>query len=110
MAAQIEAGAADDAVDLAPQIRNAARRAGIGGRREQAAKTTLADELAGAVETFDPDIIEIAPPVDARTHRRLGHDQEPWLLQECANFGRDMERLVPAAQQPQVARAQQAEP
>ena len=60
------------------------------------------------VEALDADIIEIDAPVHARAHRRLGDDEELRLLQESANLRRDVERLVPALQQPHVARTQQA--
>ncbi len=108
MARRIETGAADDAIDLAPQIGNGPHRARIGGGGEQPAQHTFADELAVAVETLHPDIIQKDAPVHARARRRLGHDQELRLVQELADFRRDRHKLVAAAQQPHLMRPQQA--
>ncbi len=86
MAVLIEAGAADDVVDLAPQIRNGAGRARIGGGGEQAAEPAFADEPAVGIEALDPDVIEMHAPVHARAHRRLGDDEQSAALRGIRGF------------------------
>ena len=110
MALRVEAGAADDVIDLAPQIGNGAGRAGVGGRGEQTAKSVLADQLAGGVEALDADIVELHAAVHTRAHRRLGDDQHPGLLQKFADFRSEGDELIAATQQPHLGRAQQSEP
>ena len=69
----------------------------------------FADELAGAIETLDADVIERDAAVHGRTHRRLGDDEQLGFLQERADLRRHGERLVPALQCAYIARPQQTE-
>jgi hypothetical protein len=47
-------------------------------------------------------------PVHARARRGLGHNQQLWLFQKLADFGCDGHELIAAAQEPHVARSQEA--
>ena len=109
MAVGIESGTAEDLIDLAPQIRSGAQRARIGGRGQQPAKHAFADEATVAGEALHPDIVEINAPVHARAHRGLGHDDQLRFLEELADLRRRGDKLIAAAQEPHLARAQEAE-
>src|ERR1700741_2463916 len=96
MTRRVETGAADDAVDLPPQIGNSAGPGRVSGRGEQAAEPALADELAAAVKALDADVIEIDAPVHTRANGRLGDDEQFWLFEKSANLWRNRQRLVSA--------------
>ena len=110
MAVRIEAGAPHDGVDLAAQIRDRARRARIGGRREQPDDAELADELAVGVEALDADVVHVDVPVHARAHGGLGDDEQRRLVQQRADLRRDDEGLVPSLHGRHLAPAQDTEP
>ena len=110
VARAFEAGAFLDVGDLAAQIRDAVRRARIGGGGEQADDAELADQIAGGVEALDADVIEIDAPVHVGVDVGLGDDQRPRLLQERHDLRRDLQQLLAAAQHAQFARAHDAEP
>ncbi len=110
MAVLIEPGAADDLIDLAPQIRDRAGRARIGGRGKQTAEAAFADQLAVGIEAFHTDVIHVHTPVHARAQAGLGDDQQARLLEEFTDLRRDGEELVAAAKEPHILRAQKPEP
>ncbi len=110
MAVGIEAGAAHQVVDLAPQIRDRARRARVDRRGEQADDAEFADQVAIAIEPLHADVIHVHAPVHARVHVRLGDDELLRLLQELHDLGRDRDQLAAAAQHMHVGRSQDAEP
>ncbi len=110
MARRIKAGARLDIGDLAAQIRNVVRRARIGGGGEQADDTKFADQVAGGIEAFDADVIEIDAPVHVRVDIGLGDDQRPRLFEKRHDLRRDLEQLLAAAQHAQLARTHDAEP
>ena len=109
MAVRIEAEPLLDRGELLAQIRNAARRARIGGRGEQADDAHLADQPAHGIEALDADVVEIDPPVYQRAHIGLRHDQRLRLLEEGHDLRRELEQLVAAPEHPHVRRAQHAE-
>ena len=102
MAGRIETSAVDDALNFAPQIRNAVRGLGIGSRGEQTAEAMFADEFPGAIEALHPDIVEMHAPMHARTRARLGHDQERRFLQNRADLRGHSQRLVPLLQSARI--------
>ena len=110
MAVRIEAGAAHQVVDLAPQIRDGAGRARVDRRGEQADDAEFADKVAVAIEALHPDVVHVHAPVHARFHVRLGDDELLRLLQEFHDLGRDRDQLAAAAQHVHVRRSQDAEP
>src|SRR5215472_16686839 len=109
MAGRIETGAADDAIDLAAEVRNAARRLRIGCRGEQSSEAMLAEKPASAIEPLDADIVEMGAPMHARARARFGDDQKRLLLQKGADRRRDSYGSVPVLQQPHAGIAQQPE-
>jgi hypothetical protein len=109
VAAGIETGALLDAGDLAPQIRNAVRRARVGGGGEQPDNAEFADQVSRRVESLDADIVEIDAPVHLRMDIGLGDDQRARFLQERHDLRRDLKQVLAAAQHAQVGRAHDAE-
>ena len=79
MAAAVETGTFLDRRNLAPEIWNTMSGAGIGGRRKQSDDAVLAGQIAGGVEIFDADIVEINTPMHARMDFRSLADKVPWL-------------------------------
>ena len=109
MAVGVEAGALLDAGDLAAQIGNAVRGAGVGGGREQPDDALLAHQIAGGVEPLDADIVEIDAPVHARVDIGLGDDQQPRFLEKRHDFRRVFEQFAAALEHAQFGRAHDAE-
>ena len=109
MTVRVEAGARFDTRDLAAQIGNAVRGAGIGGGGEQPDDALLAHQIAGRIEALDADIVEIDAPVHAGVDIGLGDDQQPRFLQKRHDFRREFEQLVAALEHAQFARAHDAE-
>src|ERR1700758_3398899 len=68
----------------------------------------LANKLAGAVEPFDADIVEMHTPMHTRPCAGFGDDQERLLLQKCADRRCDSHRFIPMLQQPHAGIAQQS--
>ena len=91
MAVGVEAGALLDMRDLAPQIGNAVRRAGIGGGGEQADDTEFAHQIAVRIEALEADVVEIDAPVHARMDIGLGDDQQARLLEERHDLRREFQ-------------------
>src|ERR1700756_2214419 len=109
MAFQIEAGTGDDSVELAAQIRDGADRTGIDGRREQSDDTKFPDELAVGTELFDADVIHMDAAMHAGAHRRLGHDERLWFVEEGADLRSNHDQLLAATDHVHVARAENPE-
>ncbi len=109
MAVGIEARAAHQVVDLAPQIRDRAGRARVGRGGEQADDAEFADQPAVIVEALHADVVHVHATVHARTHVRLGDNERLRLLQEFHDLGRDRDQFVAAAQYPHLGGAQDAE-
>ncbi len=109
MGLEIEAGAPQQRIDLAAQIRNGACRSRVGGRGEQAYDAQLAGQPSVRIEALDPDVVEICPPVHARLHVGLGDDQRLRLGEERADFRRNCDDLTAALEHRHVVAAQDAE-
>ena len=58
----------------------------------------FAANFAGAIETFDADVIERDAAVHRRADRRLGDDEKFWLIEKRADLGSHDQRFVPALQ------------
>src|SRR6516164_6315602 len=103
MTAGDETGALFYCRDLAAEIGDAMGRTGIGGRGEEPDDAMLANEVAGGIETFHANIIEVDAPMDASMDIRLGNDQWPRLLQKRHYFRRNFEELSASLEHAQFA-------
>jgi hypothetical protein len=109
MARLAEAAVGDDIRDLAPHQRDLARRAGVGGRREQPDHPELAAQRAVGVELLDADVVHGGAAMHGRERVGLGDDERRRLQQEGADLGRHRHHRRAAPQNMGFGVAQDAE-
>ena len=78
----------DHPLDLAPEQRDLARVAVVGGRGEQAEEAVLADHLALGVEALDPDEVQVDRAVHGRARVRLGDHQRRRIARPAPDLRR----------------------
>ncbi len=67
MRLRVQARSCKNAAHFAPEHGNGGRALAIGGRSEETQETVLADHPPPVVENLDPDVVQIARPVDCGT-------------------------------------------
>src|SRR4030095_10116070 len=108
MTAQVKTGTRLDRRDLATQVGNGPRGAGVGSGREQPDDPVLADQIARRIKALRADVVEIYPPMHAGVDVRLRDDERARLLQERHDLRRDLQQFIATLEHAQLSRTHDA--
>src|SRR5262245_24217386 len=108
MTARVKTGTRLDRCDLATQVGNGPRGAGVGSGRKQPNDPVLANQIARRIEALYADVVEINPPMHAGMNVRLRDDERTRLLQERHDLRRDLQQFIATLKHAQLSRTHDA--